>query len=101
MDPQRIVVRADPEIKDLIPLFIKHRHEDIGRIRECLRQSDFETIEMLGHSMKGVGKGYGFAEITVLGGQIESAAKGRFAEAVENLVRELDTYLNCVDVIYE
>jgi HPt (histidine-containing phosphotransfer) domain-containing protein len=101
MDNHRIIVRADPEIRDLIPIFIQHRLEDIGRIHDSLRQNDFETIEMLGHSMKGVGKGYGFSQITDIGGQLETAAKEHSVGVIETLVRELAAFLQRVDIVYE
>lgn len=101
MDNHRIIIRADPEIRDLIPIFMQHRLEDIGRIRDSLHQKDFETIEMMGHSMKGVGKGYGFSQITVIGGQIEAAAKEHLSDVIETLVHELASFLQSVDVVYE
>ena len=52
-DPNKVVIHADPEIADLIPKFLDNRQKDIAAIESALQQSDFETIRMLGHSMKG------------------------------------------------
>jgi HPt (histidine-containing phosphotransfer) domain-containing protein len=97
----RIVVRADPEIADLIPRFLENRHKDIVLIMESLQKKDYEAIKTLGHSMKGAGGGYGFPGVTEIGRSIEDAAREMNAERVLVAVDRLTNYLDCVEVIYD
>jgi hypothetical protein len=55
---ERIVVRADPDIADLIPGFLENRRRDVDKMREALTQGEYETIRVLGHSMKGAAGGH-------------------------------------------
>ena len=65
-EDERIVVRIDKDLEDLIPGYIKNRHNDIESMHTALESGDFENIRILGHSMKGSGGGYGFDEITTI-----------------------------------
>lgn len=99
--PVKIVVHVDSDFADLIPGFITHRHEDIQSIQQALKTGDFETIRILGHSMKGSGAGYGFDAISEIGLSLEQAAKDRNPEEIQKQAQVLSTYLECVDITYE
>ena len=49
---------ADNDLADLIPGFLENRHKDVA-IQEAIEQGNYETIRVLGHTMKGAGGGYG------------------------------------------
>ena len=108
MTPQRgakqedkIVVHVDADLHDLIPAYLEHRQADIQAMREALAQGDYETIRMVGHSMKGSGGGYGFDPITEIGSALEQAAKAREPATIRQWVGELLTYLERVQVVYD
>jgi HPt (histidine-containing phosphotransfer) domain-containing protein len=98
---EKIIVHVDPDIADLILGFLENRHKDIKTMGEALTQGDFETIQVLGHSMKGAGGSYGFDAITDIGGSLEQAAKDKDAEGIQRSVQELAIYLDQVKVVYE
>src|SRR5262249_33291505 len=56
----------DPEMEALVGKYRRARHADLETMRAALRDRDFDVIRQLGHSMKGSGGAYGFAEITRL-----------------------------------
>jgi HPt (histidine-containing phosphotransfer) domain-containing protein len=58
-DAEVIVIHADKDLEDLIPEFLDNRRSDVESIRGALANDDYETIRVLGHSMKGSGGGYG------------------------------------------
>jgi len=95
------VVHADPDIGDLIPPFLENRRADVGRLQQALQTSDLETVRVLGHNMKGTGSGYGFDAITELGGRLEKAAVAGDRAEMEQVVRELEHYLDHLEVVYE
>lgn len=98
---EKIIVHVDTELEDIVPVFLENRHKDIKAILEALEQNDHETIQMLGHSMKGAGGGYGFDTITDIGQSLEQGAKAIDSEEIRKLVGELSTYLDSVEVVYE
>ena len=98
---EKIIVHVDPEISDLIPGFLDNRRKDTETIGEALKQGDFETIQVLGHSMKGAGGSYGFDAITDIGKSLEQTAKDGDAEGIQRWVQELSAYLDRVEVVYE
>jgi len=98
---ERIIVHVDPEIADLIPGFLENRRKDTETMREALSNGDFETIQVLGHSMKGAGGSYGLDAVTDIGKFLEQAAKDKDAEGIQRWVRELSVYLDRVEVVYE
>ncbi|MCI0443329.1 Hpt domain-containing protein [bacterium] len=98
---EKLVIHADPEIADLIPKFLDNRQKDIVMIESALETNDFETIRLLGHSMKGAGGGYGFDGVTEIGKNLEEAAKEADSNKIRNGVDELAEYLRKVEVIYD
>lgn len=94
------VLVAD-ELRELIPRFLAHRRREIDELRAALACSDAETVRRLGHGLKGVGGGYGFDEITRLGGDLERAAREGRLDAAQALVGELAAYLDSVEIRYE
>jgi len=97
----KILVKADPDIADLIPDFLENRRKDITVMLDALEHSNFETIRVLAHSMKGAGGGYGFDAITEIGRDLEQAAKSKNAEEIGKHISALSSYLDRVEVIYE
>ena len=53
-------MRANPKFADLIPAFLRNRRQDVITMLDALDRGDFETVESLGHGMKGSGASYGF-----------------------------------------
>ena len=94
--PNPIVVEVDRIIADLVPGYLEARRIELERIRELIRDQDFSELATIGHRLKGSGEGYGFREITVLGGDMEDAANGRDMLAVARAARRLGSYLNVV-----
>ena len=97
----RITLRIDPDLADLIPGFLEGRRQDVAAIMKALEQNDDEAIRILGHNMKGFGSGYGFDEITDLGKSLEQAAKKGDTEEIKRKVSELSAYLDSLDIVYE
>ena len=97
----KIIVHVDPDLKDLIPGFLKSRQKDVKSLLAAVEGSDYETIEALGHTMKGDGGGYGFHGITDIGGSLEKAATDKNLPEIRKWVRQLSVYLECVEIVYK
>lgn len=96
----KIIIQTSAELEPLIPGFLENRHRDIVTLTSALAKDDFETIGRLGHSMRGVGTGYGFDYISEVGWQLEEAANTRQTAAIDAFIRTLTTYLSRVEIFY-
>ncbi len=100
-DSEKIIVRIDPDLKELVPEFIQRRHTDVAMIAAALRKDDYEAIRILGHSMKGAGGGYGFDVISDIGRNLEQAAKNRQTEEIQLQKKALSGYLERLEIVYD
>jgi CheY-like chemotaxis protein/HPt (histidine-containing phosphotransfer) domain-containing protein len=98
---EKIIVRVDAEIQDLVPDFLKNRHRDIKTMEGALAQGDYQAIGALGHIMKGAGGGYGFDRVTDIGRRLENAAHEEDEMEIRKHIEELRNYIGKVEVIYE
>lgn len=98
---EKIVVQVDADLEDLIPGYLENRRQDADAILRALENQDFETIRILGHTMKGTGGGYGFDVITEMGRALEEAAKSGDAPAIRQGVAALLDYLQAVEVVFQ
>ena len=76
------------------PVFLANRRQDTQKMREALVQQDFTLIQRIGHNCKGIGKGYGFPQIGVVGAKIESAARASDSNAILRVIDEFECVLN-------
>jgi len=98
---EKIIVNIDPDLEDLIPGFLNNRAKDVVSINDMLDKGDFDSIRILGHSMKGAGGGYGFDEITEIGDKIEIAAVAADAAVIREANARLAYYLERVEPVAE
>ena len=94
-------IRVDPDLKDLIPDYLENRGKDLLVYRQALEEDDFDSICVLGHSMKGFGGGYGFNELSNIGRAIENAAKNRDKESIHQSIIDLADFLKNLEVVYD
>jgi HPt (histidine-containing phosphotransfer) domain-containing protein len=95
----RVTVRPDPDLLDLIPVYLERRHADVVALEEALALGDMERVRNLGHSMKGSGGGYGFDGITEIGLRLETAGSSDDAASARAGIDDLEEYLRNVEVL--
>lgn len=96
----KIAVKVDQELLDLIPEFLLERVNDLKKINEALVENDLDIIKSIGHIMKGTGGGYGFDKITEIGSVIENAANACNTEEISRQALILEDYLERVEIVY-
>jgi PAS domain S-box-containing protein len=94
-----ILVRANPKFADLIPVFLQNCRQNVIVMLDALDRGDFETVEILGHGMRGAGGSYEFQAITDIGAALEQAAERADTDASRKWVGELSRYLDRVEII--
>ncbi len=96
----KIIAEVSKDIETLIPRYLDRRHKEIGIFRAQLAAGDFEALRIGGHSLKGSGGGYGFPDLTRIGGAIETAAKAGDVVVIEALLAEYADYMQRVEVTF-
>ena len=100
MGGEKIIVNVDPDLEDLIPGFLENRARELESLRTALGDGQFQGIQSIGHSMKGVGGGYGFDGITEIGRDLENAAKAQDTDEIASLIEKYADYLERIEVKY-
>ena len=98
---EKIRVRIDSDLQDLIPGYLENRGKDLLVYQQALEKDNFDAIAILGHSMKGSGGGYGFNDLSSIGRAIEKAAKSRDKESVRQSIIDLTDFLKKLEVVYD
>ncbi|HEY6298046.1 MAG TPA: Hpt domain-containing protein [Candidatus Binatus sp.] len=97
----RVIVEVDEDLTDLIPGFLRHKRADIDTIFEAVTRHDYAEISRIAHRVKGEGGSYGFDAMTEIGRSLESAAAIRDDGAVTTLARQLLSYLDHVEIVFQ
>jgi HPt (histidine-containing phosphotransfer) domain-containing protein len=99
--PDRVIVAVDQDLSDLIPGFLAHKRTDIDTIFDAVTRRDYAEIGRIAHRVKGEGGSYGFDAITEIGRSLEHAAATRDGGGVTALARQLLSYLDHVEVVFQ
>lgn len=90
------MVDTDEVDDELIEVFIEELQRLSSELQEGIDQNDSEIIRMAAHSIKGMGGTIGLPEISVVGLEIEMAAKeNRMSDAIP-LVRALAEWISTI-----
>ena len=92
------IVYVDQELEALVPIYIKHRKDDMPMLKQALAEKDFEKLRNSGHSLKGSGGGYGMPRLTELGAALEKGAKDEDINVMGGVIDKIEDYLSNVTV---
>ena len=80
-------------------MFLQNCRQNVIAMRDALDRGDFETVEFLGHGMRGAGGMFGFQAITDIGAALEQAAESADTDALRKWMVELSQYLDRAEII--
>lgn len=89
--PIRSTFADDPDMRELVEMFVTELSERVAQLEDALDQGDLETLRVIAHQLKGAGGGYGFTIITEVAREAEAAVRQaadleRIQQAVGDLV---------------
>ena len=93
-----ILVSPDAVIAKLLPKFLANRQRDVALIVEMLEREGYGELEVMGHNLKGAGRGYGCDGISEIGRALEEAAQKHDQPAIRSQAFALDDYLRRVRI---
>lgn len=83
---------ADPDLGDLVELFVEETPTRCRAMREALDNKEWIELERMAHQLKGAAGSYGFDQLTPYAAKLEYAIKTRADEA--QLAQTLDELLD-------
>ncbi len=87
--PQHIEPTPDEELMEIYREFDKSLTDRHQKLLEAIEKHDYETLYRIGHDLKGSGGAFGREKISMIGRQIETAAKEKNDEVVRFLLGSL------------
>lgn len=76
---------GDPDLADLIELFVSEMPQRLEALEEAAAAADLASLATLAHQLKGSAGGYGYPGITAAAAHLEACARHRSSR--EDLVR--------------
>lgn len=95
----RIRIDVEPELRDLVPVYIANRLRDVEMVRAAVEGGDFESVGRIAHNMQGSGGSFGFDDLTAVGVELERAAQDRNRSEIARLLLRLEAYLSSIDLV--
>lgn len=99
--PTTWVVRPDPDLADLIPSFQENRKNELEELKAARGRNDFEFVRRMAHTWKGICRPYGFVHLETLSRSLEEAGEREDGGEVDQILGEIETYLQNVRVVYD
>lgn len=94
-DPIISHLADDPDLADLVELFVEELPQRINAIEKTITEQDFEGLKRLAHQLKGAAGGYGFPTITDAARTLEEKAKAEGdLESLNTELRQLADLCN-------
>ena len=94
------IAHVEADLASLIPGFLVNRQKDLVDLESALAAKDFQKLQRIGHTLRGVAGSYGFDLIGEYGTEIERAAQLGEAPLIEQNLKKMLEFLQYVEVIY-
>ncbi|MDX2115228.1 MAG: Hpt domain-containing protein [Planctomycetota bacterium] len=95
--PLRSAFCADPDMRELIDLFVEAMPDRVRSLRESLEHARLDDLRRLAHQLRGAAGSYGFAPVGDAAGRVEDQLRNiaaSDASAVEQVKAAVDELVN-------
>jgi CheY-like chemotaxis protein/HPt (histidine-containing phosphotransfer) domain-containing protein len=89
----RLVALSDDEVEAGRQEYLAVCRRDLAKTANLIATRDFESLRVVGHSLKGSGGCFGYSEVTRFGKDLEGSAQAGDAAACGEQLRTLAAYL--------
>lgn len=96
---QNEIVEVDPDIKSILPAFLRSLRDELGILRERIEQKDHDEIRRLSHKLKGRFSIVGFSRAARYCSQIEATSQTGEAVGLLDMLNDLQAYIERVQVV--
>lgn len=96
MTQNKIIIKMDPDIAEIIPEYLEMRRAELPQIKIVIASKDLKKLQSIVHKVIGTAASYGFSELGRIAEEIEEAAAINDLIKIEKLFSEWEDYLNNV-----
>ncbi|MCF8059815.1 MAG: Hpt domain-containing protein [Bacteriovoracaceae bacterium] len=97
----KFIVKIDPDLKEIIPTFLKNREKDIQNIKVALESSDYAAIESIAHKLAGNAGSYGLDDLGEIGASLEAACQTNDVNNINQYCQQYAQYLSNLEIQFE
>ncbi len=95
MEPMYSTLGGDPDLGDLVTLFVEEMADRVANILDLLDRREWEELRRTAHQIKGAAGSYGFGAISPCAGKLEYAIRDQEPEEnIRQAVEDLATMCN-------
>lgn len=98
---ERIVVKIDADLQEIIPTFLENRHKDLITFEKAMETQDLPAIEAVAHKLAGNAGSYGLPDLGEIGAALERACQKEDAMEVQKLLLDYRNYILNLDIEFE
>ena len=80
MEPMYSTLGGDPDLSDLVTLFVEEMPDRVANILDLLEHYEWEELRRAAHQIKGAAGSYGFGAISPCAGKLEFAIRDQEPE---------------------
>ena len=95
---EKIQIIADPELREFLPRYLDNRKRDLETLRNALEKSDYKTLQVISHKIRGHAHSYGFSPLSTICALIERAAIEKKLEIIVSQLNEYRDYIEKVEL---
>ena len=87
--PLLSTLRADPDMAELIQLFVDELPERVRTLQDYWSRGELSELKRVAHQLKGASGGYGFAPVGLAAGELEHRLVDIAARATETDLKDI------------
>ncbi len=95
--PLRSQYADDPEMRELVELFISELPERMESLRAAWTDGRLDALQRMAHQLRGSSGGYGFPSIGEAASRVEDALRNFNDSRIQSLQRDLDALASLCD----
>ncbi len=96
---ESVSVGVPAGLEAIVPGYLARRRREVTQMTSLLAASDYDSLRIMGHDLKGSGSSYGFPLLTQYGVELESAARRADHDALAVEIMRLGSYLSRVQLV--
>ena len=95
---EKIHIHADSELQEFLPKYLENRKRDLEVLKSAMSSSDFKTVQVISHKIRGHALSYGFDPLSGICAKIERAAVEKNSDIIISLLNEYRDYIERVEL---
>ncbi len=93
LSQEAINAQLEKRMAELAPNYLANRRKELLDLKKFAASSEVESVQRIGHRLKGNALSYGFPELGKLGSDLEKAAQAQDFTLIHKVISKIETFL--------